>query len=95
MAEATSSSGGADTLAPPLQPSAETKSTLVLNRVDDTSRPFSYEATDDDIADLKRRIASTRCMVEAFHDGLKKVAGLSRWPRANSHFPPIADMPSA
>jgi pimeloyl-ACP methyl ester carboxylesterase len=67
MADTTSPAGGADTLAPP-QPSptqtqaAEQKQTIILGTPEgDTSvRPFSFHATDDDLADLKRRIAATR-----------------------------------
>jgi pimeloyl-ACP methyl ester carboxylesterase len=63
----TTPAGGADTLAP--QPtSATTKSTTTFvigvpagSAADDTSiRPFSFHASDEDLADLKRRIAATR-----------------------------------
>lgn len=67
MADTTSPDGGADTLAP-TQPSptatqvAEPKQTIILGTpAGDTSiRPFSFHATDEDLADLKRRIAATR-----------------------------------
>ena len=66
MAETTSPTGGADTLAP-TQPSptqtvqAEPKQTFVLGSATDTAiRPFSFHAADEDLADLKRRIAATR-----------------------------------
>jgi pimeloyl-ACP methyl ester carboxylesterase len=64
MADTTSPSGGADTLAPP-QPTAkqdvETKQTIILGAAEETSiRPFSFRASDEDLADLKRRIAATR-----------------------------------
>ena len=67
MAETTSPGGGADTLAPtqpvPVPPPAtESKDTIILGQpAGDTSiRPFSFHATDEDLADLKRRIAATR-----------------------------------
>jgi len=67
MAETTSPDGGADTLAPtqpvPVPPPAtESKETIILGEpAGDTSiRPFSFHATDEDLADLKRRIAATR-----------------------------------
>jgi pimeloyl-ACP methyl ester carboxylesterase len=63
MAETTPPAGGADTLAP--QPTAaptketQPKETFVL--AEDTSiRPFSFRASDEDLADLKRRIRATR-----------------------------------
>jgi len=68
MAETTSPAGGADTLAPS-QPTpaasparaSEAKETIILGGVgDETIRPFNFHATDDQLADLKRRIASTR-----------------------------------
>jgi pimeloyl-ACP methyl ester carboxylesterase len=65
MTETTSSSGGADTLAP-TQPTptleAEPKTTIILAEpvADLPIRPFSYHAPDDELADLKRRIAATR-----------------------------------
>ena len=64
MAETTPPAGGADTLAPSQpQPAptkqAQPKETFVL--AEDTSiRPFSFRASDDDLADLKRRIRATR-----------------------------------
>jgi pimeloyl-ACP methyl ester carboxylesterase len=65
MADTTSPAGGADTLAPP-QPvqseEAEAKQTIILSAPagDSSIRPFSFHATDEDLADLKRRIAATR-----------------------------------
>jgi pimeloyl-ACP methyl ester carboxylesterase len=64
MAETTPPAGGADTLAP-TQPApteaAKRAETFGLAESSDTSiRPFSYRATDDELADLKRRIAATR-----------------------------------
>jgi pimeloyl-ACP methyl ester carboxylesterase len=64
MADTTSPDGGADTLAPAQQPTEtpEPKETIIFGQpAGDTSiRPFSYHATDDELADLKRRIAATR-----------------------------------
>ncbi len=66
MADKTSLQGGADTLAPtqpvPTQSSAaEPKQTIILGAADDTAiHPFSFHATDEDLADLKKRIAATR-----------------------------------
>jgi pimeloyl-ACP methyl ester carboxylesterase len=63
MADTTSPDGGADTLAPTAPvPTQEPKQTIILGQpAGDTSiRPFSYHATDDELADLKRRIAATR-----------------------------------
>ena len=56
---------GTDTLAPSPQPNqaqaAEAKQTVFIGGADDTAiRPFSFHAPDDDLADLKRRIAATR-----------------------------------
>ncbi|HEY6049211.1 MAG TPA: epoxide hydrolase [Sphingomicrobium sp.] len=64
MADTTSPDGGADALAP-TQPSptlANEKPTVFVGAPDgDTSiRPFSCHATEEDLADLKRRIAGTR-----------------------------------
>jgi pimeloyl-ACP methyl ester carboxylesterase len=67
MADTTSPDGGADTLAP-THPSptatqaAEPKQTIILGTpAGNTSvLPFSFHATDEDLADLKRRIAATR-----------------------------------
>ena len=64
MADTTSPDGGADTLAPthpaPAQDQAP-KETIVLASEGDTSiRPFAFHTSDDEIADLKRRIAATR-----------------------------------
>jgi pimeloyl-ACP methyl ester carboxylesterase len=67
MAETTPPSGGADTLAPQPTPAAadETKTFVIggapERRAEDaTIRPFSFRASDEDLADLKRRIAATR-----------------------------------
>lgn len=67
MPDTTSPSGGADTLAPPQpahdqQHGAEVERTIILAEPpSDTSiRPFSYRASDEDLADLKRRILATR-----------------------------------
>jgi pimeloyl-ACP methyl ester carboxylesterase len=65
MAETTSPAGDEDTLAPtqsaaPL-PTTEPKETIILAPVGDTAiRPFSFHASDEELADLKRRIAVTR-----------------------------------
>ena len=66
MADTTSPDGGADTLTP-TQPSPteaqtqEPTTTIILGAADDTAiRPFSFHAPDEDLADLKRRIAATR-----------------------------------
>jgi len=68
MAETTSPAGGADTLAPSpdhsIAPASttEAKQTIILGQPagDVTIRPFSYHATEEDLTDLKRRIAATR-----------------------------------
>ena len=66
MAETTSPDGGADTLAPSPQHAPtktdEPKQTIILGQAagDTSIRPFSYHATDEDLADLKRRIAAVR-----------------------------------
>ena len=66
MAETTPPIGGADVLAPePTQPEPSRESlkeTIILaDRAEDLPvRPFSFRASDDDLADLKRRIAATR-----------------------------------
>jgi pimeloyl-ACP methyl ester carboxylesterase len=63
MAETTSPDGGTDTLAPtPIQPQDAAKDeTIILGAGGDASvRPFSFHASDDELADLKRRIAATR-----------------------------------
>ena len=63
MADTTSPDGGADTLAPTTPaPTEEPKQTIILGQpAGDTSiRPFSYHATDDELAELRRRIAATR-----------------------------------
>jgi len=67
MAETTSPDGGADTLAPtqpvPVPPPAtESKETVILGQPagDASIRPFSFHATDEELADLKKRIAATR-----------------------------------
>ena len=67
MAETTSPDGGADTLAPspqstPIKSQGEAPNeAIILGRSDDTSiKPFGFHASDEDLADLKRRIAGTR-----------------------------------
>jgi pimeloyl-ACP methyl ester carboxylesterase len=67
MAETTSPDGGADTLAPspqstPTQSQSDASNeAIILGRSDDTSiKPFSFHASDEDLADLKQRIAATR-----------------------------------
>jgi len=67
MADTTSPSGGADTLAPTqdhkstMAREGEPKQTIILGAAPDASiRPFSFHASDEDLADLKRRIAATR-----------------------------------
>lgn len=64
MAETTSPSGGADTLAPQQPtagPAAEAKQTIILGAADEAPiHPFSFHASDEDLADLKRRIAASR-----------------------------------
>jgi pimeloyl-ACP methyl ester carboxylesterase len=67
MAETTSPDGGADTLAPsPQSTPAQSQSdapneAIILGRSDDTSiKTFSFHASDEDLADLKQRIAATR-----------------------------------
>jgi hypothetical protein len=66
MSETTPLPGGADVLAPlPTQPaptSAERQETIILAEQagDNSIRPFSYRAGDEELADLKRRIQATR-----------------------------------
>ena len=65
MTATTPPSGGGETLAPkPATTTGETvKETFILGGQTiepSTIRPFSYRASDEDLADLKRRIASTR-----------------------------------
>jgi pimeloyl-ACP methyl ester carboxylesterase len=65
MAETTLPTGGTDTLAPSRPAStqqAEAKQTIILAEPsrDQSIVPFSFHASDDDLADLKRRIAATR-----------------------------------
>jgi len=62
MAETTPPAGGADTVAPTNRTGTEAvKPAFILAETGDTSiRPFSFRASDDDLADLKRRIAATR-----------------------------------
>src|SRR5690348_7853386 len=65
MADTTSPEGGADTLAPTQTPTQtqqpEPKQTIILGGAPDaTIRPFGFHASDEDLADLKRRIAATR-----------------------------------
>lgn len=59
MTETTSPSGGADTLAPE-RPQA-TQDRAPVDRAEDTMiRPFSYRATDEELADLRARVRATR-----------------------------------
>jgi pimeloyl-ACP methyl ester carboxylesterase len=65
MADTTSPAGGSDTLAPPQPTQTQTqegKETIFVGAPegDPSVRPFSFHATDEDLADLKRRIAATR-----------------------------------
>jgi pimeloyl-ACP methyl ester carboxylesterase len=62
MADTKSPNGGADTLTPTQPtPDAEAKQTIILGMPDETPiRPFSFRASDEDLADLKRRIQATR-----------------------------------
>ena len=66
MADTTSPGSGADTLTPPPQhapkDTQEPEQAIILGQpAGDTSlRPFSYHATDNELADLKRRIGETR-----------------------------------
>jgi pimeloyl-ACP methyl ester carboxylesterase len=64
MAETTPPTGGADTLAPTQPaptPTQETKPKETFVLAEDTAiRPFSFRASDEDLADLKRRIRATR-----------------------------------
>jgi pimeloyl-ACP methyl ester carboxylesterase len=63
MSETTPPAGGADVAAPQLRTSASSqpspKETFILAE-DVSIRPFSFRASDEDLADLKRRIAATR-----------------------------------
>jgi pimeloyl-ACP methyl ester carboxylesterase len=66
MADTTSLTGGADTVAPTqehttLSQQAEPKQTFVLGGAQDGAiHPFSFHASDEELADLKRRIRMTR-----------------------------------
>ena len=66
MAETTPPPGGADVLelktqASPPSSQAQPKGTIILApAADETIRPFKFHATDEQLADLKRRIADTR-----------------------------------
>lgn len=66
MAETTTPDGGGDILAPtqPARsptPQARSDEAIVLTSDGDTAiRPFQFHATDEDLADLKRRILATR-----------------------------------
>ena len=61
MAETTSSYGGGDTLTP-TQPSkvSTPKETIILASGDESIRPFNFRASDEELTDLKRRLAATR-----------------------------------
>ena len=64
MADTTHPPGGTDTLAPTRTTAtrSEEPKTILLNRAggDTAIRPFSFNATNDELADLKRRITATR-----------------------------------
>ena len=64
MADTTLPPSDTDTLAPTQRTTTRTENpkAAVLNRAggDTAIRPFSFKATDDELADLKRRIAATR-----------------------------------
>jgi pimeloyl-ACP methyl ester carboxylesterase len=63
MAETTPPPGGADTIAPQpttTSPSQAGSSENFILAGDPSIRSFSFKATDEDLADLKRRIAATR-----------------------------------
>lgn len=66
MTATTPPAGGGDTLAPEPTTTTQTetpKRTFVLEerpQADTSIRPFSFRASDEDLADLKRRIAATR-----------------------------------
>src|SRR3982751_4647151 len=73
MADTTSPAGGADTLAPtqraPASKQPAPKETIILAPSGDVSiRPFEYRASDEELADLRRRIASTRWPSEELVD---------------------------
>ena len=61
MAETTSSYGGGYT-STPTQPApvSKSKETIILASGDEAIRPFNFRASDEELADLKRRIAATR-----------------------------------
>jgi len=62
MAETTSPAGGGETLtSKQTSPDSAQKETFILGAAGDTSiRPFQLRASDEDLADLKRRIETTR-----------------------------------
>ena len=62
MAETTSPAGGGETLtSKQTSPDSAQKETFILGAAGDTSiRPFQFRASDEDLADLKRRILATR-----------------------------------
>ena len=66
MTATTPPAGGGDTLAPEPTTTTQTetpKRTFVLEeppQADTSIRPFSFRASDEDLADMKRRIAATR-----------------------------------
>ncbi|HVU30515.1 MAG TPA: epoxide hydrolase [Sphingomicrobium sp.] len=64
MADTTSPEGGADTLAPPQPASTKTSTaeptqTVILGAPDEI-HPFAFHASEDDLADLRKRIEATR-----------------------------------
>jgi pimeloyl-ACP methyl ester carboxylesterase len=73
MVETTSPSGGADTLAPTQHPpheEAQSEQKIILGQPDDNAiRPFSYRASDEELSDLKRRVAATRWPSKELVDG--------------------------
>jgi pimeloyl-ACP methyl ester carboxylesterase len=66
MTNTTSPGGDADTLAPTPPPATistpktEPKQTVIVGTEDTSIRPFSFHAPEEDLIDLKRRIAATR-----------------------------------
>ncbi|MCH8614515.1 epoxide hydrolase [Sphingomonas sp. SM33] len=60
MADTTPPSGGADTRTPTQKAAEPTEKFILADSGDETIRPFSFRASDEDLADLKRRIAATR-----------------------------------
>ena len=93
MADTTSPSGGADTLAPtqpgPAQPpTTERTDEIILGQpADDASiRPFNYHASDGDLADLKRRIAATRWPTRELVDDASQGVQLATLQKLADHW---------